>query len=165
MLWTRESHATPSFIAEARTVREDATVRWKGEYSRSSLALRPGVNRRSGARGGGDRRGLCYPRPVTPHSLAEERSLALHRAIAERLRSEPRILEGARERVSMWAEHGGTHREYVDAWQAVLSLSLDEIAALLVDRSEHARALRQASPFAGALAPRERWRIWRAVSP
>ncbi|MBX3208028.1 MAG: hypothetical protein KF764_23475 [Labilithrix sp.] len=102
---------------------------------------------------------------MTPHSLAEERSLALHRAIAERLRSEPRILERARERVRTWAEHGGTHREYVDAWQAVLALSLEEVAVFLVDSSEHARALRQASPFAGALAARERWRIWRAVSP
>lgn len=28
---------------------------------------------------------------------------------------------------------------------------------------EEARELRQSSPFAGALSPRERWRIWREV--
>jgi hypothetical protein len=31
---------------------------------------------------------------------------------------------------------------------------------LLVDDDEEARSLRQATPFAGALKPRERWRIW-----
>jgi hypothetical protein len=102
---------------------------------------------------------------VTTHSLAEERSLALHRAIAERLRSDPRILERARERVRRWAESGGAHPDYVDAWEVVLSRPPEGIAAFLVDPGEHARALRQASPFAGSLTPRERWSIWRAVSP
>jgi hypothetical protein len=33
--------------------------------------------------------------------------------------------------------------------------------AFLVERSELADELRQSSPFAGALRPQERWRIWR----
>jgi hypothetical protein len=32
-----------------------------------------------------------------------------------------------------------------------------------VDESEEARALRQVTPFAGAIDPRTRWRIWREV--
>ena len=35
------------------------------------------------------------------------------------------------------------------------------IAAFLVERSELATELRQSSPFAGALRPQERWKIWR----
>jgi hypothetical protein len=35
------------------------------------------------------------------------------------------------------------------------------IAAFLVERSELAEELRQSSPFAGALTPQERWKIWR----
>ena len=97
------------------------------------------------------------------HVLAEERSLALHRAIAEKLRSEPSILERARERVRSWAERGGAHTYYVDAWADVLSRPIDEIEAFLVDGSEHARALRQTSPFAGALSARDRWRVWTSV--
>ena len=38
-----------------------------------------------------------------------------------------------------------------------------EIAALLIDPSERARALRQATPFAGTLEPRERWKLWSDV--
>lgn len=64
----------------------------------------------------------------------------------------------------MWAEQGGAHPEYVAAWQVVLSRPPEEIAAFLVDRGEHATSLRQVSPFAGALEPRERWSILRAVS-
>jgi hypothetical protein len=35
------------------------------------------------------------------------------------------------------------------------------VAAFLVERGELADELRQSSPFAGALKPQERWRIWR----
>ena len=38
-----------------------------------------------------------------------------------------------------------------------------EIGAFLTDDGEHATELRQSTPFAGALDPRERWRIWREV--
>jgi hypothetical protein len=33
----------------------------------------------------------------------------------------------------------------------------------LVDPSERGRALRQCTPFAGALDPRTRWRLWAQV--
>jgi hypothetical protein len=49
----------------------------------------------------------------------------------------------------------------VAAWSAVLSGPLGEIVAVLTDPGERASDLRQCSPFAGALEPRERWRILR----
>jgi hypothetical protein len=52
---------------------------------------------------------------------------------------------------------------YVRGWDAVLRRPLDEIAAFLVDDGDDATELRQSTPFAGALGPRERWRIWRSV--
>jgi len=95
------------------------------------------------------------------HRLAEERSVAYHRAIAERLRDEPAILERARRRVEDWLTSGGPAPDAAARWAALLAADLAAIEAFLVERSEPADELRQSSPFAGALAPRERWRIWR----
>lgn len=95
------------------------------------------------------------------HRLAEERSIAFHRAIADRLADHPEILERARSRVREWIARGEPHPIYARAWDAILALPLPELSERLVDPSEQARALRQVTPFAGALPARERWAIWR----
>jgi hypothetical protein len=95
------------------------------------------------------------------HRLAEERSLAYHRAVADLVRRDPRILERARERVHAWLSEGRVPH-YAREWERVLARSLDSICEVLVADDEQARALRQSTPFAGALDPRERWRIWKA---
>jgi hypothetical protein len=99
---------------------------------------------------------------MDPHRLAEERSLAYHRVIAARIVREPALLERARVKVAAWLAEGGS-AFYARAWERVLSAPAETIAAQLVADTEEARALRQATPFAGALEPRERWRIWREV--
>jgi hypothetical protein len=100
---------------------------------------------------------------VNAQRLAEERSLALHRAIAEKVASVPEALDRARARVRSWLASGEVAPYYARAWDEVLSRPLSEIQAFLVDRSERAVALRQATPFAGVIDPRTRWRIWREV--
>jgi hypothetical protein len=100
---------------------------------------------------------------VNAHRLAEERSLALHRAVADKLATDPEALERARVRVRSWLESGEVAAYYARAWDEVLSHPLSEIRAFLVDESEEARALRQVTPFAGVIDPRTRWRIWREV--
>lgn len=87
----------------------------------------------------------------------------MHRAVAERLAEDPRILDGARARVQRWLETGEVHAHWAREWQSVLTGSVEQIRASLTDVSEHARALRQMTPFAGAIDPRTRWRIWREV--
>jgi hypothetical protein len=99
---------------------------------------------------------------MDPHRLAEQRSLAYHRAIARRLVGEPALLERARARVAAWLAEGHSPF-YARAWGQVLSEPAETISRFLVSSTEEARALRQATPFAGALGPRERWRIWREV--
>jgi hypothetical protein len=95
------------------------------------------------------------------HRLAEERSVAYHRAIAERFLDHPEILEDARQRVQEWlASREREHRFYVQKWAEILKSDVDSIAAFLVERSELAAELRHSSPFAGALRPQERWKIW-----
>jgi hypothetical protein len=103
-------------------------------------------------------------RAVSLHRLAEERSLAYHRVVAQRLSERPEVLARARARVKGWLERGEAHPFYAREWARILELPADGLAAALVDPSEHGRALRQVSPFAGALAPRERWAIAREVA-
>jgi len=98
---------------------------------------------------------------IDPHRLAEERSIAYHRAIAERIRRDPVILARARERVRDWLAGPGEPRHYALAWQEILQRNEHAIAAFLTDRGEEARELRQSTPFAGALTARERWALWR----
>jgi hypothetical protein len=98
---------------------------------------------------------------MDPHRLAEERSVAYHRVIAERLRDQPEVLENARRRVQGWLAQDGESRFYARKWSEILAGDPASVAAFLVERSEIADELRQSSPFAGALKPRERWRIWR----
>lgn len=97
------------------------------------------------------------------HALAEARSLALHRAIAERLLADPRVLERARERVQGWLHDGSLARPYAEAWRDVLAGSPADVAGFLRADTQRARDLRQTTPFAGALDPRTRWRIWSSV--
>jgi hypothetical protein len=95
------------------------------------------------------------------HALAEERSLELHRAVAQRLRADPALVERARRRVDAWLRDGAVARPYAEAWRDVLSRPAGEVAAFLEDPGDRARQLRQASPFAGFLDPRTRWGILR----
>jgi hypothetical protein len=98
---------------------------------------------------------------MDPHRLAEERSVAYHRVIAERLPSQPEILDKARQRVQSWLAAAERAPFYARKWAEILAGDVPSIAAFLVERSEIADELRQSTPFAGALQPRERWKIWR----
>jgi hypothetical protein len=95
------------------------------------------------------------------HGVAEDLSLELHRAVAERLLEDPALVERARERVAGWLRDGSVARPYAEAWQAVLGEPVEAVARFLADPGEKARQMRQASPFAGVLDPRTRWSIWR----
>lgn len=100
---------------------------------------------------------------MDPHRRAEWRSLMYHRSIAQRLASEPHVLARARQRVAAWRQAGAAAPAEADAWAEVLDGDATAVAALLSEDSERARAMRQSSPFAGALSATERWRMWRAT--
>src|ERR1700730_1186905 len=97
---------------------------------------------------------------VDPHRLAEARSLAFHRVVADRMASNPAILERARDRVQAWLAQG-IAPSYARAWERILRGNVDQLHGILIADTEEARALRQSTPFAGAVEPRERWRIWK----
>jgi hypothetical protein len=95
------------------------------------------------------------------HAVAEDRSLALHAAVAERIRADPSLVERARRRIEDWLTHGTVAGVYAEAWREILALPVDEVAQFLEDPGDRARLLRQTSPFAGILDPRTRWAVWR----
>lgn len=79
------------------------------------------------------------------------------------MRTHPAVLDRARERVRAWEVDGTVSTFYVEAWRELLDGPVDVLETFMASDTEHARSLRQASPFAGALAARERWQIWREV--
>ena len=100
---------------------------------------------------------------MRPELLVIERSLALHAEVAERIRSDPTLLERTKRRVRGWLDGGSVAGPYAHAWNAILERPLEEVLHKLVERSEEAHDLRQVSPFAGIIDPRTRWRILKAV--
>jgi hypothetical protein len=97
---------------------------------------------------------------VDPHGIAEARSLAYHRAIADRLAVDPLIIERARARVRAWLQ-AQPDAYFAREWAAILAQPIPDIVRFLTDTGERARELRQSTPFAGALGARERWQLWR----
>lgn len=98
------------------------------------------------------------------HRLAELRSIALHGAVAERPRQGPEVVARAKRRVADWLATGQVAEPYARRWAALLDLPVERLAARLVEDSEEMRELRQATPFAGVVPPRERFRIWRETA-
>ena len=97
------------------------------------------------------------------HRKFEERSLALHREIARRIRSNPDLLSSVRERLSKDIRSGRFSISLTDAMQEWLDLldssSVEQLPELLIDEGENGRRLRQSTPFAGILTKEERRRI------
>lgn len=94
------------------------------------------------------------------HGRIDQRSLAMHRAIAEKLRSNPALLAIARDNLDRWSLTHGRSQQYWDAWREILDRPLGEVLDLMLEDSERMTAMRQATPFAGVLTPKERWTIY-----
>ena len=94
------------------------------------------------------------------HERIDRRSLVLHRAIADKLRAHPALLAIARQNLDRWSAAQGRSQPYWDAWRSLLDLPLEELLERMVEESEHMTAMRQATPFAGVLTPRERWAVY-----
>jgi hypothetical protein len=95
------------------------------------------------------------------HEWIDQRSLALDRAVAEKLRAEPALVDRARETLGRWLEQ---RRAAVPPvlleWREILAhWPLARILDLLTSADEDPRRLRQSSPFCGILSPEERLAI------
>lgn len=93
--------------------------------------------------------------------IIEDRILAQHRRIAERLASNPQLIDHAKSNLQRWTSTRGDDAPptWLVEWRNILDRSVDDVVTILTESSEHATWLRSCSPFAGALSPRERWQI------
>jgi transcriptional regulator with XRE-family HTH domain len=92
----------------------------------------------------------------------ERRSLALHAAIGERLRTAPEATV-ARARVNlarMRQRHPGA-AQLLREWRVLLERPAEALLPVLTDLSEWARELRHVTPFGGVLSARERTAVYR----
>ena len=98
------------------------------------------------------------------HAVLEARSLALHCLIARKISRDPRLLDIARKNLVAWKRARGREPlpRFLGEWERLLRRPWPEIAALITDPSCEAARLRQSSPFAGVLDPRERMRVYEA---
>ena len=95
------------------------------------------------------------------HQWIEQRSLALHEAVAAKLEAQPQLLDVARRNLERWL--AGNPAAALREWRRILdSAPLPDVLALLRSSGEEATRLRQSSPFAGLLSPEERRTIMAA---
>jgi transcriptional regulator with XRE-family HTH domain len=103
-----------------------------------------------------------FHRPLTRE---DRRSLELHRAVARRLRENPEgvLAQAWRTLAQMRAAAPGAS-QLLREWEVLLSRPIAALLPVLSDRSEWARELRHATPFAGVLSAAERAEIYQAFA-
>lgn len=96
------------------------------------------------------------------HEIQDRVSLEMGRRIAAHLPEHPEWLDLARANLERWSQRNpdatallGCYRE----WLELLSRPLREIQRILTEDTDEAQRLRQNSPFAGVLSPKEVWEI------
>src|SRR4051812_1956229 len=96
------------------------------------------------------------------HEIQDLVSLELARRIASGLPSHPEWLETARTNLERWSRLNANApaliRCYTE-WKTLLAYPLPEICAVLTAETDEGQRLRQNSPFAGVLSPKEVWEI------
>jgi hypothetical protein len=94
------------------------------------------------------------------HRIIEKRSIALHELVREKLLSKPELVEDVKAYVVKLSQVHPSSKFYFDKWLELLEGSRDFLLKKLTEDSEEMCAMRQSSPFAGILNPRERWEVY-----
>ena len=91
------------------------------------------------------------------HQEIDERSLALHRLIADKIVCEPVLFERPKATLARWRKTVCSGSQpYLEEWEHLMGLGMDACLAVAVENSQRATALRQSSPFSGVLTNQER---------
>ena len=92
---------------------------------------------------------------------SDERSLALHRMIAEKLRRTPSLWQTPKDNIARWKERSGHLPPSIGEWERILNTKTrEEILVLIASDSEESIRLRSSSPFTGILSEDERAKIF-----
>lgn len=100
---------------------------------------------------------------VPPLTREERRSLHVHAAISRRIVADPEgALARARRNVQTMRKANRGAAPLLQEWRRVLDDGIGRVLQVLADPGEHARELRQVTPFAGLLTTRERQQVYRS---
>ena len=102
--------------------------------------------------------------PLGSHAFLDEFMLAYHRAVADRLRAEPKaVLENAHRNLDCWTEgdtFGVGEQASLKEWRRILDeADVERLVVIVTDASDEGQCLRSSSPFVGVLSPEERLEI------
>jgi hypothetical protein len=108
---------------------------------------------------------------VRTHQEIDQRALAMHRLVVEKIRQNPALFDHAKRTLARWrGSVCARSQPYLEEWECLMNQGLDACLAAAVEESAHATALRQSSPFAGLLTHQDRftflktWRLAHAAS-
>lgn len=93
------------------------------------------------------------------HPWHDQLGLIYHRAMAEKIRRDPALLDIARENLRRWlaGEPETRPSQARREWQQILALEdIAQIIRIMTDPSEEGHRRRQSTPFVGILTPEER---------
>ena len=97
------------------------------------------------------------------HQQIDARTLALHREVAAKLRSDRALFERAQATLRRWRSTvSPSSQPYLIEWERLMDQGLEATLAVALEDSERAAALRQSSPFTGVLTPQERFAFLKA---
>lgn len=100
------------------------------------------------------------------HEYQDRCSLEMAERIASELPRRPEWIALARGNLERWSARNSASlsllRCYAE-WRGLLERPVEEVCAVLTARTDEGQRLRQNSPFAGALSPREVWEIKRRL--
>lgn len=95
------------------------------------------------------------------HQWIDLVDLAMHRAMARKIRRQPALVGRAWRNIARWEKRNhGCPRPLLE-WKRILQENdLNKVLRLMTRPDEEGNRLRQASPFCGILTEREREAIW-----
>ncbi|MHB1681044.1 MAG: hypothetical protein ACYCTB_11160 [bacterium] len=96
---------------------------------------------------------------LSDHIRIDERSLAMHKVIAEKLLQNPELLQKAKENIKRWRSQGVKVSAFKE-WEDIIDSGLENTVAALKSNSEKYIRLRQSTPFTGILTSKERREIY-----
>jgi hypothetical protein len=92
------------------------------------------------------------------HLKIDQRSLALHRLVVEKIRKNPALFDNVKRTLTHWRSIVSVNSQpYLEEWEQLVNKGIDTCLTAAVEDSEHADALRQTSPFCGILTNQERF--------
>jgi len=89
-------------------------------------------------------------------NFSDSISLALHRAVAFRLRSNPHLIRQAETNLQKWLNRNPNTQAWLE-WRTILEKeSLENILKIITAETDEGQRLRSSSPFAGLVSAKER---------